>query len=342
MKKLFFYSILLAIVIFTTCKKDTINTVNCPEPPATIDTDTPNFICKKIGLPSQLTKDTTADEKKNVVHWHYNPANPNEVVYVTYDDVIGSYNFITKQRHYLGNRCLYRPFTNNKGWVVYGRYDDFNIYKVKVNGDSLTKLIYSGGQDPKWDYTDTVINYFYNSEDITKKKIIKMNSKGKKLDSITSLQGGGLFCAYAKKSNKIMYVRYENAILTVFYKDLSINTETVIAINTSAGIKTLDNKDEYVYGFEDFVGIVRYNIATQKREVVLNNCVIENNSSKYEFYSPYIGKNSNKLCLICRLIIPLNKQKWFYEYRAFELDLDKISTPEVNLRNLKEIKIFPK
>ena len=325
MKQAFFYALIFPLIFFFACKKDP-KIVNAQTPPThqVIDGDTADFTCKPFVYfqTSPRDSDITAH---CVYQWQYNPANLQEIIYCLTNGQLWSYNLSTLTRKYLADNCVSMFETNKKGWIVFNKLD-WNVYKVKSNGDSLSQLTFDGkGLNPHWDYSDTAIYCFTGSQ---QNLMMKLNAKGKKTDSLIN---GGLVESYSKISNKRAYLKSENGSFSLMVMDMSTHTETVVAHSSIFSNLAFDNTDQYLY-YQNDSTLLKVNIQSQQSETVMKNC--PNNGFGITGYSYGI----DKLLLSWEKITALPKQYhdcYLHEWRSFEYNE---SNPT---RKLHEIKIYP-
>ena len=321
-----FLSVII-FILFCACNKDK----NIPLGSVQSNrVDTADFTCRPYYYFQNWSRDSDITAHC-VYYWEYNPTNINTAVYQLTNGQIWSYNFLTTQRIFLGDQSLYLFAVNRKGWVIFNKLDA-NIYKVKSNGDSLTQLTFEGAyHNPQWDYTDTAIYAFRPSP---LNYTVKLNAKGKKLDSIP---GGDYFYAYSRLSNRAaFYALAANGKNGLYIKDFTANNTTLIAErNANSGEIVFDNNDEWLYVAEDST-LMRYNIVTHSQEFLYKNC--PNNS----LGGQHISLNTNKITFGWEKTTALIQYRhcYLHEYRSFEFDL--ANTDFSNLTSkLREVKIYP-
>lgn len=321
------------MIAFAACKKKDPPPV--ADEPAVIDS---SLKCADIPPPPSTFgwQDTTINEDKNINAFFFNPANPNELIYVANGDVFGynkmfCYNIPTKTIKYLGDNGNYIPQINNRGWVVFAR-SDYNIYKIKTNGDSLTQLTSDNiSHDPKWNNNGTMILYFKSATGNFPSYVSEMDRNGNS-NNIMPVEFANT--AFARTNNRIAYLKSEGSTLSVYYKDLAANSETLItsAQGSAATFPTIfqnltfDNKDENIY-WSNAGGIFKYNLTSQRTENIATNC------QNTIYARPVIARNADEMTMSCHYIKPISSTKLFHQYKAFKLDL--------NTREMREVRIFP-
>ncbi len=133
--------VLLGVYFFSSCKKKT-QPVNCEVP-----NDIDSCYCKPKPQP-QIVVDgmTPVYGESYAERIEMNPKNVNEIIYIKkYPDKLMYFNRQTLEKRVLFDEPLIGVLSwSVEDWVLFQRMSDFNLYKIKSNGDSLTKLT-SGG-----------------------------------------------------------------------------------------------------------------------------------------------------------------------------------------------------
>jgi len=207
------------------------------------------------------------------------------------------------------------------------------VYKVKTNGDSLTRLTFDGSIGAHWNYTGTSIYYYCEG----KNNLYKINEQGKKVDSISNVPVA--FTAFSKKSDKLFFEKSVNGISSIVCLDMETKTEQVI-VNNISGRMAMDDKDENIFfrSMDDPKwAVIKYNIPLKRTDTLLKNC------DSYFFTWPSVSVNTNKVtigCIFARFLDPkvdvaIKKPKILKWTKAFEMDLNDPS------HKLKEVNLFP-
>ena len=176
--------ILICISLFS-CKKEKVQVEEPVLQPATED-----YYCQSL-LPPELhfispTEFTDYDE----TYYNYpiiNPNNPAEIVYLNGNFPNGKimfYNLDTKEKRVLFDGNSGSSFSwSKKDWILFQDTENFSIFKIKSNGDSLTKLSFDGNIFfPKWNHDGTK---FICSKKFATQYSFIMNEDGHVIDSIT-------------------------------------------------------------------------------------------------------------------------------------------------------------
>ena len=121
-------------------------------------------LCKPFSTPSGWSFGwQRIYEPPSLVQPDFNPDNPDEFLFVYYDngfDKLYSFNMRMNVLRliYEGN-IIYRPKWGKDGWILLN-LSDANIWKIKDNGDSLTQLTYTADCfHPSWNYNYSIIGY---------------------------------------------------------------------------------------------------------------------------------------------------------------------------------------
>lgn len=326
-------SLFVFILTALSCEKNNLT----DQPKVVLPDDTTGLKCGNLPpIPQPFGwHDTTFNENINVISFLYNPINLNELFYITSGDIFAYnkmfvLNLVTQQRSYLSNADKFIPQINNKGWVIFNRAD-LNIYKIKMNGDSLTQLTFNNRcTDPKWDYSGTCIYFFQKSSIHEESKLIQINTKGQIL---TTYKMEFENTVPSNKNNKILYLKTSENKLAVFIKDLAKNTETLIVKSDyDFGLQqndflnlSIDNEDETIY-WSNETGIYSCKLTTLKKEQLFKNC------ETLIYKNPVLSIIKNKMTYSCKIIKAINSTDLFYEYKNFEIDL--------TTKEIREVKIF--
>lgn len=333
--KSYAYIFLFFTLLISGCKKtDPVTEVSSSEAPVSLSL-LPE--CKSLPAPPDPFGwvDSSQIDDKNVNAFVYNPINANEILYIVNGDAfeqnkIYNYKYISQQRNYLSHCGNYIPQINSNGWMVFNQTDN-NIYKIKLNGDSLTQLTTNSlCSDPKWDYTNQFIYCYQSASGISISYLLKMNLQGQ---IIQYIQLNYPNTVPSKSSNKLYYLKPLNNKIAIYLTDLSLSTETLVLSSDkiiSNGQNdffnlNIDNKEEYLY-WTNASGVLRFNLRNQKTDTVLKNC------PNYTFLNPMISADAEELTFSCRIYKPYNALVLIREYRTFEMNL--------NTKEWRELKFF--
>ncbi|HXB41367.1 MAG TPA: hypothetical protein VNZ49_12550 [Bacteroidia bacterium] len=133
------------------------------------------------------------------------------------------YNIKTKQRILLDKNVMNDVFINQNGWLVYETMD-WNIYKIKGNGDSLTQLTFDGGSKfPRW--TDDGKFIWYVGLDC----VHKMDANGVRVNSLN-----GVYSWVVQIKHFLYYVKSVNNVFSITERDTLTNTERNICSGENA------------------------------------------------------------------------------------------------------------
>ena len=329
----------LSLTLIISCKKEKSAPVSEP-PIQTIPADTSIYACKNLPaapLPFGW-RDTTSDPNKNINTYLYNPANPDQIIYVVEGDLFGynkmfCFDVPLKKTTYLASISDFPPQINKYGWILYSTNDN-EVFKVKTNGDSIVKLtIGNKSKDPKWDFTDK--NYYifqmpYNTYPSMLAKLDQNNFA--LLNFPLEMPNTAAF----KKSNKIIYLKTNENTISLIQREINApNAEKILltipfsptSTSNLFDNLTLDQTDENVY-WSNTSGILKCNLSSLKVDTVLKNCAnIKYDNPIFQSFKP------NSILLTAHLIQNINAFQLLHTYKAIEYNvLSKEKT---------EVKIFP-
>lgn len=149
----YFVSILLIIllVLISACKKENPVVSDCvPIPPY-----------QEMGTGYNYILDSIYYTRP-----YFNPNNPNEIIFVKEKGISNKlikYNLLTKDKQILyEGTIIFQPKWGKNDWILLN-LPDANIWKIKSNGDSLTRITSRGGYyQPEWNSNSDKI-VFYES-----------------------------------------------------------------------------------------------------------------------------------------------------------------------------------
>jgi hypothetical protein len=116
-----------------------------------------------------------------------NPNNVDEIIYLDGmfpDGRLMFYNIATKEKRVLFDDDVTGGLSwSKKDWILFQDTQNFSIYKIKSNGDSLTRLTFDGNIFfPRWNHNGT--KFIVSNKNIVMHSFI-MNEDGQVIDSIT-------------------------------------------------------------------------------------------------------------------------------------------------------------
>ena len=324
------YFIFLFFLCLLGCRKDVglLPTKNVNEPKI-VQSDTIDFSCVTFPKWFNPPPDSVTYPTKQMMYWQYRPGTKVEVVY-TLGTQIWTYNFITRQRYFISNNLVYLPVCNSSGWILYSDFKDQCVYKIKTNGDSLTRLTFDGSIGGHWNYNGTAIYYFCEAKNI----LYKINTDGKKLDSLSNIPVQ--FTAFSKSSDKIYYGKVFNGLFSIVCFDVLAKKETVITNNLPSGNMTIDDSEENLY-IRDFSTFLKYNILSKKIDTLYKDC------DNLLWTWPSISAGTNKVtigCIFAKFLDPktdpnIKKPKLLKWTKAFQIDVNDPT------HKLEEVNLFP-
>lgn len=207
---------------------------------------------------------------------YFNPSNPDEFLYTANrggEGGIIKYNMIDKTHEFIYKRTgeyliSSRPKWSRNDWILFGlrKGQDYQIWKIKSNGDSLTQLTFTGRcLDAEWNLAGDKFVYElgYTSPTIS----IIADEYGQTLDTV---QGGAPYSwqhdslGLTSGIPGISYFVLGKGTPVRLYYDLS--EEGVLAANSAVWI----NSEEIIW--PNSTGIYKININTEQIELVKETC----------------------------------------------------------------------
>jgi hypothetical protein len=335
--KIYIYIYFVAFGLLLSCKKEkpAPEPVPTPIPPAT---QNPLPACQNIPPAPQPFgwKDSSITDDENVNFFRAQPYKAGDYIYCVNGEVFPEnrlylYTFSTQQRIPLGERDEYLPDLSSNGWMVYSTSDK-NIYKIKLNGDSLTQITFNGAcSNPKWDPSGKYIYCYQQTTSLTASSLFKLNKNGQALASYLTQYPS---YAASKSPDKAYVLTVQNNRLVVLLRHLVNNSETLI---TTSGFVlssaqndffnlSIDPKEEYLY-WSNTKGILRCNLASKQVDTLFKNC------PSITYLNPVVSQNSEELTFCCKVLRPLNSLVLHREYRCFEFNLTN--------KQWRELDFFP-
>ena len=331
------YSLFILSLFALACKKKEPASEPAPDPTPLPVNPLPD--CGNLpAAPSPFGwKDSTISEDENVNLFRANPIYPRAYLYRIIGKVFPQnrlyfYNYLSGERKFISENVSYIPQTNANGWMVFCKTDQ-NIYKAKLNGDSLIQLTNNSlCSDPKWDYTGKFIYCYQAANGSNPSNLLKLNRFGQ-LASFVPIEFPNT--VPSKNSDKLYYLKTQSNQLSIFLWDQAANTETLV-FNSNKPMNgaqndffdlNIDNNEAYLY-WSNSSGVLRLNLQNKAVDTLLKNC------PNYTFLNPIVSENCEELTFSVEVLKPLNSVVLFREYRTFELNL--------KTKQWRELKFFPK
>lgn len=308
--KAFKYWFVFYILLFIEgCKKD-------PK----IDT---NLGCEKLPpTPPLGWVFQTRNPQLNIQEARYSTLNDNLIFYLSHDSIynylLWSFNKQTKIKKLLDNNVFSSPSINKSGWIVYYK-SDFNIYKIKINGDSLTQLTTSGGFFyPVWDETGTNI-YFNNAN---KPALYKMTNLGSIIDTAKDIKSR----VFVKDSLIVFIENYNNAT-NFMLKNIKQNSiKKIFTFSFDEDIiydffLNTNNSSLFFFGGK---GLYKLNMQDNSFKKVISNC------DKELFIDFSMSYLSNKLLATKITTKVLSNTTLYNQYDIYEFDENQSNPAPIN------------
>jgi hypothetical protein len=278
MKKLTISFLFISFVFIISCKKDKIENECLTVPQEEECQDIPPIGWTQTGY--QWTKVLPYYETP-----HFNPNNSNELVFRLYENSgdqffqLVKYNFTTQEIATIYQGDFAFPKWSKKDWILFSQ-SDFNIYKIKSNGDSLTQLTFSGnGASADWNLKGDQFIY----ANISNNSSIILSEDGIPLDTI---EGGSLPMSWqhdsllASISPAWLYVQNSNS------QELDFRIIHEINSGGTTRAEWLDS-DNIIWAYND--GIFKSNIISNETVLLQESC----DAKVYQY--PTVSIISNKV-----------------------------------------------
>lgn len=148
--------LVLLLAVFISCRKDKITVL---QPEELMEGE--SCSCEPLNDNEYISGlDYLVYDETYYLSPQINPNNANEIAFTDGQEEdseikIMIYNKETNEKRILVNEPTSNFFSwGKKDWIIYQRSADFNLYKIKSNGDSLTQLTFDGQWfHPRWNYS---------------------------------------------------------------------------------------------------------------------------------------------------------------------------------------------
>lgn len=255
------------IIALNSCKKE--------EPIVIANTDENLEIrnCEPFPKPDISSGDPSdySEYSENFVsHLETNPSNPNEIVYIEGNfpnSKLIRLNILTSEKKVIYNENIIGHLSwSVKDWILFQRNNDFNIYKIKSNGDSLTQLTFQGLKyhHAIWDPKGERIMVYNKLKSTFKTEI--MDEAGQVIDSMdiwNHTRGEWTHHQYyvGSKTNELVIIDMYNKTL-----------KKKMSFGSSDEIRSLGwiSSNEIVYTNQN--KLYRYNIDTDFAQIISHEC----------------------------------------------------------------------
>lgn len=277
-KNILLLCVFSCMIIFITCRKPK----HKPAAPAVIPEE---FICEDTAFnwspfppePAmgwQFHSDYGGKSPWRVV---YDPRDYNTIYYLTQEygpstNKLWKYNRILKTKTLLDAQVLNNMDISTTGWLVYEKIDR-NIYKIKINGDSLTQLTHKGGfAYPYWSKDGSYIYIYHDKPTPTEDKIIKIKNDGTIIDTVKNISVSSKIYF---SENYLYYFQVVDGEYRLIQKDLNNQNERVIVSNANHNGEPFfhfftDNANRVLYWY-GFLALYKTDLTTLQTTKVINS-----------------------------------------------------------------------
>ena len=257
----------------------------------------------------------------------FDPNNSNRIAYYRFDNTkfdIGSEIWVndlcTGEKRMIVNNALYGIDWSVKDWIVYTA-DDQQIYKIKSNGDSLTRLTPSGDYNryPKWDLRGERI--IYECEESGDTRFIMFHDNIGKRDTIPELSRIGAWNWVG--DNQISYINstWDASTGTIQYLrkyDLSSRQSTLLhtfdLINVLLSTDYSTNENSVIWCAYGTIG--KTNVNTGAHEI------IKDAYRQESFYDAVVSKDEKYILFDLRSRKLISPCKYDSDYGLYIMDLN--------------------
>lgn len=271
----------------------------------------------------------------------FNPNNSNQIAYYRYNTSsvevgweIWIQDLCTGEKRMIVNDANYGIDWSVKDWIVYTAIDQ-QIYKIKSNGDSLTRLTPRGDYNryPKWDLKGERI--VYECEDIGDTRTIILNEVTSLRDTIPEMSR--IEAWNWINNNEIFYVNTtwdgSTGSTTQYLKKFDLNSRQSTLLHT---LDIVDNND-YLLLSTDYSSTInsaiwcaygtigKTNISTGTHEI------IKESYRQESFYNAVVSKNEKYILFDIRSRKLVDPCTYDSDYGLYIMDL--------NGKNQRRIKI---
>lgn len=218
----------------------------------------------------------------------------------------------TNIKSFIDSKIISSPILNKKEWITYSK-SDFNIYKVKTNGDSLTKLTSNGASmNPVWDMTG---NYIYYN-DANNLSVYRMSKSGILVDTLKNVNS-----TVTLKDSLIIFLSNAGNSQSLYIKNYFTNSTKLLITQTLNHSNDLilgfffDNSNTFVY-YYDLNGLYKVNIDNYSKSKIISSCPKER---RLHYSFNYL---TNKIMATQISTTLINNYTLYNEYNLIEFNSD--------------------
>ncbi len=255
MKKHQIFLFTFLLILCYGCKKDKINSSDC------------NELEKPPGYQFEFFYE---NKLPYYAYPCFNPNNSNEITYVEANGLdttkLYKLNLVTNEKVEIFKGIFHSiPKWSKKDWIIFG-LQDFNVYKIRSNGDSLTQLTISGNCfGPEWNKEGDL--FIYEEGYTSPVRGIVCEGDGTVIDTIV---GGG---AYNPSWKHDSLIAHSNPIEVFTINPITHEIETVYEVIGDRGhsgrVEWIDN-ETILWSYQK--GIFTTNINTKETIHLKESC----------------------------------------------------------------------
>lgn len=259
---------------------------------------------------------TTRTLSLNCLKSQYDPFSSDKFYFLADDSInryiLWSYSRNSNFKTFIDSKIISYPIINKYGWLTFSK-SDFNVYKIKSNGDSLLKLTTNGkSMNPVWDATGNYI-YFNDANNLS---IYRMSKNGTLIDTIKNINS-----QLVVHDSLFAYLSNDGNSQSLYIKNSFTNATKLIET------KTVNHSDELIFGFffdkensaiyyYDLRGLYKINIANLTKIKIINSCPTER---RLHYTISYV---TNKIMATQISTQQINSSTLYNEYNLFEFNND--------------------
>jgi hypothetical protein len=215
------------------------------------------------------------------------------------------YSLKDKIKVHLADNLLGNLEINKQGWIVYDSFSDWNLYKIKSNGDSLTQLTFDGcSKFPKWSDDGNSIWFVNDGPKIG--GVFKINPAGIRLDTLKNASSW-----VVQKNNYLYYLKYDGVVFKLIQRNSYSSFERIVLTISDKNLEGNDIWDYFESQDGQFIywwgahGLSKTNLTTLLSQRIINGSPKSLNSFLHYRQNPI----TKRFLCIQRFQVPINIYK---------------------------------